>query len=50
MYTTLSILTSTLYCIIDTLRVEQEAGDQISASIIQTAVESGIRAKPDRLL
>jgi hypothetical protein len=48
MYTTPSMLTSTLYCTIDTSRVEQEAGDQISAGAIRTALESGIRAEPDR--
>jgi hypothetical protein len=47
MYTTPSTLTNTLYCTIDTSRMEQEAGDQISAGEIRTTLESGIRAEQD---
>ncbi|KFZ02580.1 hypothetical protein V500_00079 [Pseudogymnoascus sp. VKM F-4518 (FW-2643)] len=45
--TTPSTLTNTLYCTIDTSRVEKEAVDQISAGAIRTVVESGIRAEQE---
>ena len=47
LHTTPSTLTSTRYCTIDTSRVEQEALDQISAGVIRTMVESGIRAEQE---
>jgi hypothetical protein len=47
MCTTPSRLTNTLYCTIDTSRVEKETVDQISAGAIRTVVESGIRAEQD---
>ncbi len=42
-----STLTSTLYCTIDTSRVEEAAENQVSAGTIRTMVESGIRAEKD---
>lgn len=45
--TTPSTLTSTLYCTIDTSRVENEAREQSSAGAIRKIVEDGIRTKQD---
>jgi hypothetical protein len=46
-YTTPSTFTSTLYCTIDTSRVENEASDQVSAGAIRAMVETGVRAEQD---
>ncbi len=43
--TTPSTFTSTLYCTIDTSRVEGEASDQVSAGAIRTMVETGVRTE-----
>jgi uncharacterized coiled-coil protein SlyX len=39
--------TNTLYCTIDTSRVGNDAGDQVSAGAMRTIVEGGIRAEQD---
>lgn len=41
--TTLASINSTLYCTIDTSRVEQEATEQFSAGTIRAMVEEGVR-------
>ncbi len=46
--TTPSTFTSTLYCTIDTSRVEGEASDQVSAGAIRTMVETGVRTEQDK--
>lgn len=45
--TTLSNFTNTLYCTIDTSRVEAEVSDQASAGAIRTMVENGMRNEQD---
>ncbi|RYP06830.1 hypothetical protein DL765_009343 [Monosporascus sp. GIB2] len=44
---TASTCNNTLYCTIDTPRVENEASDQISAGGIRTMVENGVRTEQD---
>lgn len=46
-YAASSTLTSTLYCTIDTSRVEEDASGQILAGAIRTIVEGEIRAEQD---
>jgi hypothetical protein len=46
-YTTPSTLTNTLYCTIDTSRVEPDAVEQTSAGAIRKVVESGIRSEQE---
>jgi hypothetical protein len=46
-YTNPSTFTNTLFCTVDTSRVDTQAGDQVSAGAIRTMVENGIRAAQD---
>lgn len=46
-YTTRTTFTNTLYCTIDTSRVEKDASDQVSAGAIRAMVENGMRNEQD---
>ena len=46
--TTPPMFTDTIYCTVDTSRVETEGADQLTAGTVRVMVEKGIRADQDR--